>query len=155
MHAHTWLTKPVRHRCTMFSSMQFLQNQSLQKGVSLSSSSNIFCFAFFWLIVVRIWALESNILWINFLVSYLCQIYLLFFFFFFFCYYPIYDCIGLVTVLVFKRRSSTFFLCNLYTFPYSNNCIQWTIFIIYILFFRSQADRPLVFCTMSFTPWKC
>ena len=81
--------------------------------------------------------------------------YLLFFFFFFFCYYPIYDCIGLVTVLVFKRRSSTFFLCNLYTFPYSNNCIQWTIFIIYILFFRSQADRPLVFCTMSFTPWKC
>ena len=81
--------------------------------------------------------------------------YLLFFFFFFFCYYPIYDCIGLVTALVFKRRSSTFFLCNLYTFPYSNNCIQWTIFIIYILFFRSQADRPLVFCTMSFTPWKC
>ena len=75
-----------------------------------------------------------------------------FFFFFFFCYYPIYDCIGLVTALVFKRRSSTFFLCNLYTFPYSNNCIQWTIFIIYILLFRSQADRPLVFCTMSFTP---
>ena len=75
-------------------------------------------------------------------------------FFFFFCYYPIYNCIGLATLtaLVFKRRSSTFFLCNLYTFPYSNNCIQWTIFIIYILLFRSQADRPLVFCTMSFTP---